>query len=145
MLLVSQNATVNWFKSYFSNRSFKVNLGNNFSQPASVSCGVPQGSILGPLLFLIYLNDMSQAVKCHQLMYADDSCLVCQHKDIYEIEKQLNVDFSNICNWFMDNKFVSTFVRIIQYQYSLLLNLKIKILKNLTQNMRKYKSNNILR
>ena len=39
--------TVNWFKSYLSNRSFKVNLGNNFSQPASVSCGVPQGSILG--------------------------------------------------------------------------------------------------
>ena len=37
-------------------------------------------------------------------MYADDSCLVCQHKDIYEIEKQLNVDFSNICNWFVDNK-----------------------------------------
>ena len=33
--------TVNWFKSYLSNRSFKVNLGNNFSQPASVSCGVP--------------------------------------------------------------------------------------------------------
>ena len=55
--------TVNWFKSYLSNRSFKVNLGNNFSQPASVSCGVPQGSIFGPLLVLIYVNDMSQAVK----------------------------------------------------------------------------------
>ena len=96
--------TVNWFKSYLSNRSFKVNLGNNFSQPASVSCGVPQGSILGPLLFLIYVNDMSQAVKCDLFLYADDSCLVCQHKDINEIEKQLNVDFSNICDWFVDNK-----------------------------------------
>ena len=47
---------------------------------------------------------MSQAVKCHLFLYADDSCLVCQHKDINEIEKQLNVDFSNICNWFLDNK-----------------------------------------
>ena len=54
--------TVNCFKSYLANRSFLVNLGSNFSQPASVSCGVPQGSILGPLLVLIYFNDMSQTV-----------------------------------------------------------------------------------
>ena len=96
--------TVNWFKSYLPNRPFKVNLGNDFSQPASVSCGVPVGSILGPLLFLIYVNDMSQALKGDLFLYADDSCLVCQHKDINEIEKQLNVDFSNICDWFVDNK-----------------------------------------
>ena len=96
--------TVNWFKSYLSSRSFKVNLGNIFFQPASVSCGVPQGSILGPILFLIYVNDMSQAVKCHLFLYADDSCLVCQHKDMNVIKKQLNVDFSNICDWFVDNK-----------------------------------------
>ena len=80
---------VNWFQSYLSNRSFLVNLGNNFSQPASVSCGVPQGSILGPLLFLIYVNDMSQVVKCDLFLYADDACVVCQHKDINKIENQL--------------------------------------------------------
>ena len=96
--------TVNWFKSYLSNGSFKVNLGNNFSQLASVSSGVPQGSILGPLLFFIYVNDMSHAAKCDPFLYADDSCLVCQHKDINEIEKQLNVDFSNKCDWFVVNK-----------------------------------------
>ena len=59
------------------NRSFLVNLGNNFSQPASISWSVPQGSILGPLLFLIYVNDMSQAVKWDFLLCADDTCLVC--------------------------------------------------------------------
>ena len=48
--------TVNWFQSYLSNKSFLVNLGNNFSQLSSVSCREPQGSILGPLLFLIYVN-----------------------------------------------------------------------------------------
>ena len=47
---------------------------------------------------------MTQAVKCHVFPYANDSCLVCQHKDINEIEKQLNVDFSNICDWFVANK-----------------------------------------
>ena len=47
---------------------------------------------------------MSQAVKCHLFLYADDSCLAFQHKNIIEIEKQLNLDFSNICDWFVDNK-----------------------------------------
>ena len=96
--------TVNWFESYLSSRSFLINLGNNFSQPASVSCGARQGSIFGPPLFLIYVNDVSQAVNCYLFLYTDDSCLVCQHKDINEIEKQLHVDFSNICDWFVDNK-----------------------------------------
>ena len=49
--------TGNWFKCFLSDRSFLVNLGKSFSQPASVSCGVTQGSILGPLLLLIYVND----------------------------------------------------------------------------------------
>ena len=67
-------------------------------------CGVPQGSILGPLLFLIYVNDMSQAVKSNLFLYADDSCLVFQGKDVIEIEKQLNGYFKNICEWFVDNR-----------------------------------------
>ena len=104
MLLVSQNVLLIILILISSTDLLRFNFGNNFSQPASVSCGVPQGSILGPLLFLIYVNDMSQPVKCHLFLYADDSCLVCQHKGINEIEKQLNVDFSNICDWFVDNK-----------------------------------------
>ena len=79
-------------------------MGNNFSQPTSASCRVPLGSILGPLLFLIYVNDISQAVKCDLFLYADDTCLVCQHEDINKIENQLNEDFCNTCDWFVDNK-----------------------------------------
>lgn len=78
-------------KSYLTRRSFLVNLGKNFFQRASVSCDVPQGSILGRLLFLIYLNYMSQAIKC-KFFISDDSCLVCQHRYIKKNENQLNAD-----------------------------------------------------
>ena len=93
-----------WFKSYLSNRKFKVNLNQIFSEPGNLSCGVPQGSILGPLLFLLNRNDLPQSVNCELLLYADDTCLIFQHNDIKEIENQLNKNFSLICEWFVDNK-----------------------------------------
>ena len=96
--------TVTWFQSYLSNRSFLVNLGDNFSQLTSVSCGVSLVSILGSLLLLLYVNDMSQAVKCNLFFYTDDTSLAYQNKDINKIENQLNEDFCNICDWFVDNK-----------------------------------------
>ena len=68
-----------------------------------MSCGVPQGSILGPLLFLIYVNNMSQAVDCNFRLYADDSCLLFQHRNVTE-KNQSTKDFSNTCDWFVDNK-----------------------------------------
>ena len=95
---------ISWFKSYLSNRKIIVNLKNSFSEPGHFSCGVPQGSILGPLLFLLYINDMLQAINCKLLLYADDTCLIFQHKDVKVIEKQLNGNFSSICDWFVDNK-----------------------------------------
>ena len=66
--------------------------------------GVPQGSVLGPLLFLLYINDMPQAVKGELPLYADDTCLIFQHSDINEIEIQLNENFSSICDWFVDKE-----------------------------------------
>ena len=93
-----------WFKSYLSNRLFGVNLENCYSERSNIKCGVPQGSILGPLLFLIYVNDMPQAVKLNRFLYVDNSCLAFQGKDVTEIEEQLNEDFTNICEWFVDNR-----------------------------------------
>ena len=88
--------TVKWFESYLSNRKFMVNLENSFSEISSISCGVPQGSILSPLLFLIYFNDKPMEVKCDLFLYADDTCLVFQRKNVKNIEKQVNEDFANI-------------------------------------------------
>ena len=91
------NHIIGWFKSYLSNQLFRVHLENCYSDTFNITCGVPQGSFLEPLLFLIYLNDMSQTVKSNLFLYADDFCLVFQGKDFIEIEKQLNGDFKNIC------------------------------------------------
>ena len=90
--------TVKWFQSYLSNRKFTVNLENSFFEVSSISCGVPQGSILGPLLFLIYINDIPMAVECDLFLYVDDTCLVFQSKNVKDIEMRLNEDFANICD-----------------------------------------------
>ena len=97
-------STIKWFKSYLSERIFLVNIKNKLSDFGEISCGVPQGSILGPLLFLISVNDMPQAETLTLLLYADGSCILYQHKDVVQIEKQLNEDFENLCDWFVDNK-----------------------------------------
>ena len=55
-------------------------------------------------MFLIYVNDMKQVIASELLLYADDSCIVFQHKDVKYIENQLNQDFRNLCDWFIDNK-----------------------------------------
>ena len=90
--------TTKWLKSYLSNRKFKVHIKNTFSEPGNLLCGVPQGSILGPLLFLLYINDRPQAADCELLLYADDTCVIFQHKDINEIESALNKNFSMLCD-----------------------------------------------
>ena len=96
--------TIKWFQSYLSNRKFTVNLENSFSEVSNISCGFPQGSILGPLLFLICVNDMPMVVKCDLFLYADDTCLFFQNKNVKDIEKQLNEDFANMFEWFVDSK-----------------------------------------
>ena len=97
-------STIRWFASYLSNRSFIVSVGKELSSHRKLNCGVPQGSILGPLLFPSYVNDMPQAVNSELLLYADDTCLFFMGKDSKIIGDQLNKDFNSLCEWFIDNK-----------------------------------------
>ena len=81
--------TAVWFKSYLTDQAFKVNINNCFSDLSKISCGVLEGSVLGSLLFLLYVNDIPQVVHSHLFLYADDSSLTFQHKDIHTIEHQI--------------------------------------------------------
>ena len=58
---------------------------------------IPRGAILAPLLFPVYIDDVLQVVQSKLFLYADDSCLVFQEKDVTEFEKLLNGDFTDIC------------------------------------------------
>ena len=98
------DSTIAWFRSYLADRTFVVDVNGELSKPGKLTCGVPQGSILGPLLFLLYVNDMPESVSCDLLLYADDSCLVFSDKSFKNIEYNLNKNFNSLCDWFVDNK-----------------------------------------
>ena len=100
----SSEETTKGLKSYLLHKKFKVSINNTYSEPGNLLCRVPQVSILGPFLFLLYINDMPQSVDCELLLYADGTCLIFQHKDITEIETTLNKNFRMLCDCFVDNK-----------------------------------------
>ena len=98
--------SVEWFRSYLSERSQVVNIGKTLSEPLDVTCGVPQGSLLGPLLFLCYINDMEISVdsNCKLLLYADDSAILFSHKDPEVITRKLGSVLDSCNRWLVDNK-----------------------------------------
>ena len=98
------DGSINWFQSYLSNRSSRLNVQGKYSCIAKIDCGMPHGYILGPSLFLLHVNNMKQAVDCDLFLYADDSCLFYQHKDVKEIERNLNKNFSDVYDCFVDYK-----------------------------------------
>ena len=69
----------------------------------------PSGFYPGPLLFLLYVNDMPGDVGCEMLLYADDTCLVFQAKELEKISDRLNTEFNKRCDWFVDNKLSTDF------------------------------------
>lgn len=82
-----KSPAVNWFKSYLANRKQVCKVGEALSTIIEVTCGVPQGSMLGPLLFLIYVNDMLEAVTSKIMLYADDSTLLVSGKNTRVIQE----------------------------------------------------------
>ena len=83
-----------------SNRSQYLSINGYESGIATVSCGVPHGFVLGPLLFSLYINELNQAMKfCKVYHFADDTNLLCQNNSIKKLNKLLNADLKHPVNW----------------------------------------------
>ena len=92
-------------KNYLENRTQKTCLNGVDSNLDNIVCGVPQGSVLGPLLFLIYINDLCNVIaNCNIHLYADDTVLVYSAPDIYTAHLHLQNDLNNLANWCKGNK-----------------------------------------
>jgi len=94
-----------WFKSYLENRTQMCSINGSLSKSRSLSCGVPQRTILGPLLFLLYINDLPNSLSnCEPRMYADDTHLTYAGDNAVNIQWRQNQDLENVHNWLRANK-----------------------------------------
>ena len=94
-----------WLSSYLSDRYQKVSLNGIYSSKLPITCGVPQGSILGPLLFLIYINDMHTAMEFSTIYhFADDTNLLYSCKSPNVLRKRLNKDLALLYDWLCANR-----------------------------------------
>ena len=96
--------STDWFRSYLTGRKQCVQVNDTDSDFLEITCGVPQGSILGPILFLCYINDMSIALSCKLSLYADDSTLIASDTCVENLSRFLSNQLESCSKWLVDNK-----------------------------------------
>ena len=96
--------TLKWFESYLKGRKQFVKVGNSSSSYRDISYGVPQGSILGPILFLIFFNDLPNCTTLSLLLFADDTTILASSKNLPELIHLVNHELRKISCWFRSNK-----------------------------------------
>ena len=125
-----------WFSSYLSKRSQSTQIGSTVSNKEEIVCGVPQGSVLGPLLFLIYVNDI---YRCSQIfdfyLFADDTNLLYSNKDLKDLETVVNDELIKVGDWLDANKLSlntskSNFVIFHPYQHKPDCTIQLEIYNN---------------
>ena len=98
-------SSLKWFESYLCDRSQKCSINGHLSNIAPVSCGVPQGSNLGPLLFLVYINDLPNCLSlASPRMFADDTNITFAASTMADLENVINSELRNLNCWLVTNK-----------------------------------------
>ncbi len=103
--LIGVNDTaLNWFKTYLSNRTQCVNINNITSEEKNLLLSVIQGSILGPILFLVYINDLYRCTTLFTTLFADDGTCLARNQNLLTLTTYVNSELNKIANWFVANK-----------------------------------------
>ena len=93
-----------WFKNYLTGRQQYVSIDGTNSTKKYVSMGIPQGSVLGPILFLLYINDLPNATKLFTYLFADDTSMINSSNDLKKLIKETNNELRKALDWFNANR-----------------------------------------
>ena len=93
-----------WFKSYLSDREQYVTVNGSSSSCLNVTCGVPQGSVLGPLLFLIFINDLPNSTSVLSYLFADDTNIYFEPENLDKLQRIVNNELKKVKQWLDVNK-----------------------------------------
>ena len=107
---------LNWFMNYLSNRYQFVSINNTSTSFLGIECGVLQGSILWPFLFLLYTNDLPRvSTKLKFVLYADNASILYVSSDTKTIIKTINMEMPKIIEWFKSNKLHIDIIKLLLY------------------------------
>ena len=111
---------LDWFKSYLSNRMQSVEISGQVSSLKAITCGVPQGSILGPLLFILYINDIVRISELMKfILFADDTNLLLHDTNLQNLITKANSEIQNISDWLKINKLSLNVKKLTTYYFIL--------------------------
>ena len=100
-----RGVAIQWFKNYLTNIKQYVYYDSIESELLSIECGVPQGSILGPLLFFIYVNYISYSSNALQyILFADETNAFCSNSDLNTLLRTINTELPKLSKWFKSSK-----------------------------------------